>query len=406
VFLRTAVEFKTEEIFIFKKGFNMTIKLYDDQPYMSSFKTKAVSCVKEGDRYAVVFESTAFFPEGGGQPSDTGFADGIRVTDVQEKHGIIVHYLENELCTGKEIDCTIDWKKRFSNMQNHSGEHIVSGLINKRFGYNNVGFHLGSDGVTVDVDGVLTENDIAEIEYSANAAVFENVRIIAEYPDEDTLKNINYRSKLDLTENVRIVTIEGYDVCACCAPHVMRTGEIGLIKITGSEKYKGGTRLHMICGFRALEDYRTKQKNIYEISVLLSAKQENSSEAVKRLCGELSEEKRKLSELRRELVSIKAESIPEADGNICIFEESCSMNDLRNIVNICIKKCGGICAAFSGNDKNGYQYIIAAENIDLKSRAAELNENISGKGGGSSAMIQGSSSGCREDIKKYIDNFK
>jgi len=384
----------------------MTIKLYDDQPYLSSFKTRVVSCVKEENRFAVVFESTAFFPEGGGQSSDTGTADGIRVVDVQDKDGVIVHYLESEVFEGNEVECFIDWKKRFSNMQNHSGEHIVSGLINKRFGYNNVGFHLGTDSVTVDIDGVLTESDVAEIEYAANTAVFENVKITAEYPDEETLKNLSYRSKLELTENVRIVTVEGYDVCACCAPHVSRTGEIGLIKIIGCEKYKGGTRLHMICGYRALDDYRTKQKNIHEISVLLSAKQENVFEAVKRLNGELSEEKRRSGELRRELTSFKAESVPETEGNICIFEESCSMNDLRNIVNICIKKCTGICAAFSGNDKNGYQYIIASVNTDLKSRSGEINDKISGKGGGSSTMIQGSSKGYRSDIKAYIENFK
>lgn len=383
----------------------MTERLYDKNAYIKSFTTKVISCEEQKERFAVILEKTAFFPEGGGQPSDTGMIGQIKVLDVQEKDGVIIHYTDKAIDAGAEVTGQIDWNQRYSNMQNHSGEHIISGIIHDKFGFNNVGFHLGSEDITVDIDGELTKEDLRMVERIANNAVYENIDIIAEYPSADILKTLEYRSKLDLTENVRIVTIGKYDKCACCAPHVAKTGEIGIIKILDSERYKGGVRIHMLCGSDALDDYNCKYDNIAEISVILSAKQNETANAVKRIINELNEEKRSKNEIKKELLELKIKLIEPSDKNMCIFEEKCDMNDLRAIVNEVVNKCSGICAAFSGNDQNGYQYVMTSNSINLKERAKEINAALKGKGGGA-AMIQGSVKASKTEIEKYINDFK
>lgn len=382
----------------------MTERLYDKNAYMQNFTSKVVSCEEQKDRFALILEQTAFFPEGGGQPSDTGMIDQINVLDVQEKDGVIIHYTDRPIQEGTEVTGQINWTQRYSNMQNHSGEHIISGIIHDKFGFNNVGFHLGSEDITVDIDGELTKEDLRMVECIANQAVYDNIDIIAEYPSPETLKTLEYRSKLDLTENVRIVTIGKYDKCACCAPHVAKTGEIGIIKILDFERYKGGIRLHMLCGSDALNDYNCKYDNIAEISVLLSAKQKEAADAVKRIINELNEEKRLKSEIKKELIQLKIKMIEPSDKNICLFEDKCDMNDLRAMVNEAVNKCPGICAAFSGNDQNGYQYVMSSNSIKLKERSKEINSALKGKGGGA-AMIQGSVTACKAEIEEFINNF-
>ena len=261
----------------------MTEKLYDADAYLKSFEAEVISCSAAGENsYAVVLDRTAFFPEGGGQKSDTGTLDDADVLDVRENNGQIIHYTNIPLKTGSVVKGTILFEERFRKMQNHSGEHIVSGLVHSLFGFDNVGFRL-SDDVTVDINGELSSDDIERIESLANKAVYENVTVNACYPDKETLKNLSYRSKLDLTENVRIVTIEGYDMCACCAPHVSHTGEIGIIKIISNERYKGGTRLHMVCGSDALKDYSIRYDNTRKTAVMLSVSHEDVFTAVQGL---------------------------------------------------------------------------------------------------------------------------
>ncbi len=383
----------------------MTERLYDKNAYMQNFNSKVISCDAQKERFAVVLEQTAFFPEGGGQPSDTGKLNEVNVLDVQEKNGVIIHYTDNAIEAGTDVTGQINWNQRYSNMQNHSGEHIISGIIHEKFGFNNVGFHLGSEDITVDIDGELTKENLRMVERIANQAVYENIDIVAEYPSPEELKDLEYRSKLDLTENVRIVTIGKYDKCACCAPHVAKTGEIGIIKILDFERYKGGVRIHMLCGSDALDDYNCKYDNISEISVLLSAKQCEAASAVKRIINELNEEKRAKSEIKKELIQLKIKLIEPSDSNICIFENKYDMNDLRAIVNEAVNKCEGICAAFSGNDEKGYQYVIGSNSIKLKERSKEINTALKGKGGGA-AMIQGSVTASKTEIEEYIKNFK
>ena len=280
----------------------MTEKLYDKDSHLKEFEGTVLSCEKIGEKYAIVLNQTAFFPEGGGQQSDRGYAGDAYIADVQIKNGVILHFADKPLNIGQAYKCKIDFDFRFRNMQNHSGEHIISGIVHKLYGFNNVGFHLGTE-MTVDFDGELTRRQLDEVEDLANKAVYENLPVKAYYPTDEELKSLDYRSKLDLKENVRIVEIKGVDVCACCAPHVKATGEIGIIKILDFEKYKGGVRLLVKCGRDALSDYREKYRNILEISNLLSAKQPDASAAVVKLNNQLSAEKEETAALKKRLIA-------------------------------------------------------------------------------------------------------
>ncbi len=383
----------------------MTEKLYYKDSHMAVFDAVVTSCEKIKNGYAVALDRTAFFPEGGGQLGDIGYLNDIRVFDTHEKNNVILHYTECEMEVGTPVTGRIDWNRRFRFMQNHSGEHIVSGIINSITGFNNVGFHLGDEVVTIDFDGEISPEILAEVEYRANTAVYENRNINTYFPSAEELPKINYRSKLELTENVRIVEVEGYDTCACCAPHVSRTGEIGVIKLLDTMRHRGGIRINMVCGYRALEDYNKKYSNIAAISASLSAKQHETAAAVERVKKELSDMKLTCSALRRELILFKADALEETEGNMIIFEDSLEPADLRELVNIGVTKCEGVCAAFTGNDKDGYNYVIGSNCIDLRKSSKEINAAIEGRGGGQSGMIQGSCKASKVVIKEYFASF-
>lgn len=255
--------------------------------------------------YRVLLDQTAFFPEGGGQPADEGTLDGIFVTDVQEIDGEIWHTVEAPLEPGKTVVGKLDFEKRFSNMQNHCGEHIVSGIVHRIYGFNNVGFHMGSDVITVDFDGVLTEEQLYDVEQEANEAVLRNVPVTISYPSKEELETMDYRSKKEIEGQVRIVTIEGYDSCACCGTHVAKTGEIRLIKILSTQKYKGGVRVTMLSGEKAYADYCLKHINTLGIARLLSVKPEEAGDAVVRLKQKNIEMKKEIKQLKKELYALQ-----------------------------------------------------------------------------------------------------
>lgn len=379
-----------------------TIKLYESDSHLKSFEATVLECSENGTDYDIVLDMTAFFPEGGGQSADTGSIGEAVIKDVQIKNGIIYHISDRPLRVNSKYQCSIDWEQRFRRMQNHSGEHIVSGLIHKHFGFDNVGFHMGHEDITLDISGILNEDDIRRIEFLANLAVAENVRIVCEYPEPEALATLEYRSKLDLTENVRIVTIEGYDACACCAPHVSRTGEIGIIKLLDHAKNKGGTRIHMLCGLDALRDYDERYHMIARAAQSLSVKQNALGDALQRLCDEIAELKQKNYSLRKELSAIKIDEIKTTDGNICIFEEEATQSDMRQLMNACLEKCGGICAVFCGNDERGYTFTAASRSVKLCEVASDMRMKLNAKGGGSDEMIQGSVNASENEIKKYF----
>lgn len=380
-----------------------TEKLYYTDSHMFEFRARVLDCRDTGKGPAIILDRTAFFPEGGGQQADTGSLGPARVLDVQETEGEILHYCDRPLSLGEELQCRLDAEQRLTRMQNHSGEHVVSGLAHKLFGCENVGFHMGEDFVTIDFDRELSWEQLTEIETLANRAVREDLPVLCTFPEAEELKSLEYRSKLELTEDVRIVEIPGVDCCACCAPHVKHTGEIGLIKVLEWERHRGGVRLNLACGMLALRDYRMKQENISAISQALSAKRHETAAAVERLLQEQQKSKERIAALSMELARHMAESREETEGNICVFDKVLDEVALRELVNMLMEKCSGIAAAFSGDDQRGYRYIMGSRNVDLRSCSKELNALIDGRGGGKPRMIQGSASACAERISKALE---
>ena len=393
----------------------MTEKLFYEDSYIKEFRARVLFCTEREGGYQAVLTRTAFFPEGGGQSADTGFfytKDGqeIPVTDVQERDGTVFHYIASPVKEGEEIKGKLDFEERFSKMQQHTGEHIVSGLVNRHFGYHNVGFHLGAEEVTMDYDGVLTQEDLEQIEMEANQAVAENIPVVVLYPSEEELKNITYRSKIEIEGQVRIVQIPGYDSCACCAPHVKETGSIGLIKIVGAIHYKGGMRVSMLCGFRALSDYRMKERNVVKISNLLSAKQEDTAQAVERLGQEVNRQKEKIKNLQQRYVDLCLEEAgnqakTDPGKSIFLFVEELDAGARRNFVNAAMDMTEGFAGVFVGSDEEGYQYVLGSRSRDIQDAGKKLNARFQGKGGGRPPMIQGSLHGEEQALKEFIQNL-
>lgn len=381
----------------------MTIKLYDQDSHCRAFSARVLTCQAAGEgRWQVTLDQTAFFPEGGGQPADQGTLGGAAVLDVQEVGNAILHTTDAPLSPGDTVQGELDWALRFGRMQCHSGEHVISGLAHSLYGCTNVGFHMGEDAVILDFDKELSLAQLRELEDRANAIITENRPVTAVYPDPDTLAGLDYRSKLDLTENVRIVTIEGCDVCACCAPHVKHTGEIGLVKLLDAMRHRGGIRIWMAAGKLALRDYQVKQENIAAISAALSVQQPQAAQGVQRILGEMEGLKEALKAARQALVLEKARSLPETEGNLCLFQEDLDAGSLRALANAGMEKCSGICAVFTGSDQAGYRYVMGSRTVDLRAQAKAINAALGGKGGGQPTMIQGSVTAGREAILAYF----
>ncbi len=395
-----------------------TIRLFDQDSHLYTFEATVLACTAGliPDTWQVVLDATAFFPEGGGQYADPGRLGSHPVLDVQETAGIITHTvhapaLDNgaaPFSVGAAVAGEVDGETRLVRMQNHTGEHILSGIIHRRFGFRNVGFHLGNGDVTLDFDGVLDRNDLNAIEDEANRLVAACLPVRAYYPAPEALAAMTYRAKLDLTEGVRIVEIgpsaDPVDRCACCAPHVTNTGEIGLIKLLDFMHYKGGVRIHMLCGPWALADYRRRYTETATIAATLSVKQEDVLAGFAHLQEELDEKKRTVSALRGKLQAMTVAAIPATAGSMCYFDESMEALDMRRLLNDLKTKCGRLCGIFVGNDENGYRFVIGRGNdaIDLKSLAKEINTALSARGGGSSDMLQGSSTASREVIEAHF----
>lgn len=383
-----------------------TVRLYDQDAYATEFEAEVLACEevekKEKKVYQVWLDQTLFFPEEGGQSPDMGTIDGIKVLDVQIKDEVITHTLAAPLAVGTMVKGVVDWKHRFYNMQQHSGEHIFSGVVHNRFGYDNVGFHLSDSIVTMDFNGVITAEDIEEIETEVNQAIIENIPVEVSYPTKEELKVLEYRSKIEIEGQVRIVTIPGYDVCACCAPHVRRTGEIGMLKVMNVQSYKGGVRISILCGFRALEAFRQKADIITELMAQFSTNQEALVENVTKLKNTNQTMKNQLASAKQELMEYKVAAIPEDSENAILFESDLDTPVVRNVVNGLVEQFTGICAVFVGNDESGYQFIVGSKNKDCRAIAAALREKLSARGGGSDKMIQGSVAASQLQIEELL----
>ena len=383
----------------------MTEKLYYQDSHLFSFEATVLDCRAEKNGYSVVLDRTAFFPEGGGQLADTGVLGGARVLDVHERGGEIRHYTDAPLTAGESVRGEIDREQRLRRMQNHSGEQILSGLVHNAYGYDNVGFHMGAECMIIDFSGELAWEQLMELETRANEVVRQNLPLRVWFPDEAELRALDYRSKLELTENVRIVEIPGVDRCTCCAPHVERTGEVGMVKILDSQRHRGGQRVSVICGMDALEDYRARQESVTEISRALSAKRGEVTQAVQRVLSEQQSMKERCDALSLALIQYMADAEGERDGNIVLFSDVLGEIAQRELVNLLMPKAGGFAAVFVGSDSDGWRYIIGSLHCDLRAGARAINAAIDGRGGGKPQMIQGSAAAAGHEIECRLNTL-
>ena len=382
-----------------------TVKLYYEDAYMREFDAAVVSCRECGDgAFETVLDRTAFFPEEGGQSPDGGTIGEGSVTDVQIKDDVIYHKTDRYIPEGENVHCALDFEKRFSNMQQHSGEHIFSGLVHKYFGYENVGFHLSDNEVTMDYSGPLTEEDIDRIEREANEAIYKNIESIQSFPGKEEAANTAYRSKKEIDGELRLITFPGYDCCACCAPHVAKTGEIGIIKIINFKNYKGGVRINMLAGMRALRYIENEHRVLRDTARMLTCGIPEFEDRVAAIQKEALELSKELAKAKGELLKIQLGSLdPDAD-NVYIFVEDVEGPNLRMAAELMAKEHAGVSGIFCGNDNEGYNYVLGSPD-DARPLNEMLKEQLGAKGGGNSAMVQGSVKAERRDIERIFDSL-
>ena len=378
-------------------------RLYYESSYINNFTASVTGCRERKDgRWEITLDQTAFFPEGGGQPWDTGTLGGANVLEVHERDGEVIHYTDRPLEAGSQVEGCLDWERRFDHMQGHSGEHILTGCIHRRFGYDNVGFHMGSEEITIDFNGLLTGEELDEMEREANEAIYRNLPVQILTPSPEELENMEYRSKKELSGQVRITVIPGVDVCACCGTHVEHTGEVGLIKVLGMIHYKGGVRISLLCGRKALLHTAKRQKQIASLSVLLAAKQDEVPAAVERLKAEKEKLEMELSRMRQAQTEAKAAALPERSGGLAVFEEMDPVQ-LRRYCTLLYEGGKGDIVLACARRGDGCLYVLGSSKRDMRSFSKKLNGLLRGKGGGSSLMAQGTFQAEEEEIRRAFE---
>ena len=386
----------------------MTEKLYECDGHLSAFEAVVLQIAVTDGRTVVVLDRTAFFPTGGGQACDTGRINGVRVTAAEEIDGIVYHYTECEppFSVGDTVTGTIDYEQRFARMQAHSGEHIVSGVAHNLFGAENVGFHMDGLLMTVDFDLPLTDADMALVEEKANEAIWADVPVHAERYSGAALASIEYRSKKEFEGDVRIVTVEGVDRCACCAPHVARTGEIGLVKILSRISHRGGVRITLIAGKEAYRDYCGKYRQTLRIAGLLAAKHNETDLAVEALIAQNKELKNAVYAQKKRYCAAIVARQNETEGNAVVFADGCDTEELCEISLGMLEKCGGASVACAGSDAEGYAYVITCRGVVMNQYAKHINGALNGRGGGRDEMIRGSFRASKDEISRFFETFE
>ena len=379
----------------------MSEKLYYSDPFLQEFTATVLSCEQDKAGWKVVLDRTAFYPEGGGQPADTGILGDAKVIDVREKEGVIVHTCDKALNVGDTATGRIDWARRFDHMQQHSGEHIVSGIICARYGCDNVGFHLGKDIVTIDFNHDISPDDLPAIEAQANAFIWSDTPIDIRFLEGDALRQAEYRSKKFIPGLVRLVAFPGADCCACCGTHVLRAGQVGLVKLLSCQKFREGVRMELLCGKRAFDYLSGTWEQNLAVSRALSAKPLQTHAAVERLKGEL------------ESVKLRAATLETADfarkgaeyagkGDVVLFEGDRSADSVRRLCDAVLDTCGGQCAVFAGEDGN-FKYAVGIREGDIRPLVKELNGALNGRGGGKPNFAQGSVAAKEADIQAFFE---
>ena len=378
-----------------------TEKLYERDAYLRSFTATVQSCVPAKSGFAVTLDRTAFYPEGGGQPGDSGTLGGAAVADTRIADGAVTHFCDGPLTPGTDVEGRIDWERRFDRMQQHSGEHIVSGLICAVKGCRNVGFHMGAESVVIDFDAPLTQRELEEIEAAANHVIWENRPFLVTYPDAAALEALDYRSKKKLHGDVRIVECPGADRCACCGTHVRSAGELGLIRLISMKPFRSGVRIELLAGRRAYEWTVAMTAQNSRVSALLSARPGETAAAVERVKAELAEAQYRLVGMENRRFADMA-AAAEGKGDVLLFEEAMQPDALRRCCEAVGARCGGRCAVFAGDDRAGWKYAVRLPDGDLRSFVGAMNAALGGRGGGRDGLAQGSVSAGRGEIEAFF----
>ncbi len=378
-----------------------TRKLYYEDSHTRAFSAKVLSCEAVNGKFEIILNATAFYPEGGGQAGDTGSLGSVRVLDTRERGETVVHLCDGPLTVGEIVEGVIDWDARFHRMQQHSGEHIVSGIIHRRYGYHNTGFHMGSDIITIDFDGVIPVEDLASIEAEANSAVWQNLTVKCWYPTEEELPTVFYRTKRQLPWPVRIVQVPGFDSCACCGTHVKATGEIGIIKLFSAMGFRGGTRMEMACGSSALKLLNQAYEQNRQVSQAFSAKIEETGAAARRMNELLAQQKFRITGLERQIFASIAAGYAGA-GNVLRFEADLDNVAVRELADAIAENCGGTAAVFSGSDESGYAFCLVTREGDLRQLGREMTRALNGRGGGKPVCQQGRVNTRRAGIEDFF----
>ena len=378
-----------------------TEKLYYADPFLTEFDARVLACEAEKGGYAVVLDRTAFYPEGGGQPYDTGVLGGVEVSEVHEKAGVVTHKCAAPLPVGETVHGKLDWARRFDHMQQHSGEHICSGLICARYGCDNVGFHMGAESVTIDFNADIPWEELLEIEAAANRYIYEDHAIDIQLHRGAELDAIDYRSKKPLEGDVRIVTFPGADCCACCGTHVLRSGQVGLVKFLSVQKFREGVRIELLCGKRALEYLSRTWEQAKAIGQRLSVKPVDSEAAVERLEGQLASLKLRCAQLEESVFESMAKE-QAGKGNVLLFQPAMRPDSVRRLMDAVSKTCGGLAAVFSGEEGH-YAYALGrADGQDISPLVKAMNTALHGRGGGRNGFAQGSVETERSAIESFF----
>lgn len=377
-----------------------TTKLYYEDPFLQGFTAAVTSCEEGKGGYLVTLDRTAFYPEGGGQPYDTGVLGEAKVLEVHDKNGVITHLCNKPLAVGASVEGKIDWARRFDHMQQHSGEHICSGLICERFRCDNVGFHMGTDTVTIDFNADISWEELMEIEEAANRYICEDHPIDIRFYRGAELDKVEYRSKKPLEGDVRIVAFPGADCCACCGTHVVRSGQVGLVKFLSVQKFREGVRIELLCGDRARRYLSACWEQSLHIGQALSVKPVASAAAVERLQSELGALKLRCAKLEGSAFAQTAAQY-EGKGDVLLFEDEMSGDSLRKLCDAVANACGGRCAVFAGAD-GAYKYAIGHAGGELRDFTKKMNAALSGRGGGKPNFVQGSVGCDRAAIEAFF----
>ena len=379
-----------------------TEKLYYSDAYLTEFEATVLACEESKKGYLVTLDRTAFYPEGGGQPADHGTLGGVAVPAVHEKDGVVLHTCSAPLTAGAEVHGKIDWQRRFDHMQQHSGEHIVSGMLSQAFHCDNAGFHMGADVVTIDYNAEMTWENVLAIEAKANQYIWENHHFVVTYPTAEELETLEYRSKKELSGQVRIASFPGADTCACCGTHVDQSGEVGLVKFLSVQKFRSGVRLELLCGRRALDYLSRHWQQNHAIGQALSVKGEGTFAAVQRLQAELSETKLRAAALEEESFRRTAEEYT-GHGDVLLIVPPLQGDGVRRLCDAVSKTAGGRCAVFSG-EAGSYKYALIHTGHDIRQMVKDMKSALNGRGGGRDGFAQGSAQTTEEQIRAFFEN--